>query len=214
MNRDKLAAMREVYEFAELIESNIDSNPHEQFKVWMKAAMENKLFEPNAMSLATVGKNGQPSCRTVLLKDIIDGSYVLYTNFDSKKGQQIEENDKVALLFWWREQERQVRIEGQIRKLSNEDSDVYYQKRPIGSRIGAMASPQSKVLKDRNEIEELYKETEGEFIDGKTTCPEYWGGYTVKPELFEFWQGRTNRLHDRIQYTLVEETWKIERLAP
>lgn len=214
MNRDKLADMREVYEYSELLESNVDKNPLMQFNKWMQAAIKNELFEPNAMSIATVNAEGQPSCRTVLLKDIIEGNFVFYTNYESKKGQEIAATGKGAILFWWREHERQVRIEGKIEKVSASVSNAYFQKRPSGSRIGAIASPQSQVVQDRSELDDLYKKAEANFVDGETECPIYWGGYQLIPNLFEFWQGRKNRLHDRIQYLKDGDSWKIERLAP
>ncbi len=214
MNRDKLHSMRENYEHDELLEHEIQKNPHHQFSKWMKQAVEDKLFEPNAFSLSTVDENGQPSCRTVLLKDILDNQFVFYTNYESKKGQQLAGNNKAAILFWWREHERQVRIEGVVKKVAFKISDDYYKKRPIGSQIGAKASPQSKIVNGRDELNKLYSEAELKYNSGDNDCPTFWGGYALEANLFEFWQGRPNRLHDRIQYTLENGEWKIVRLAP
>lgn len=215
MNRDKLADMREHYEHSELLESDVSKDPILQFKVWLKQAIDDKLFEPNALSLATVGTSGQPTCRTVLLKDMIKDGFVFYTNYESKKGQELAQNQKAAMLFWWREHERQVRIEGVVTKLDWEFSNQYYKKRPEGSQIGAKASPQSKVVKDREELADLYKKAELEFNNGKNQCPEYWGGYILKPNLIEFWQGRPSRLHDRLEYKKQKDgQWKMVRLAP
>ncbi|MEZ5008141.1 MAG: pyridoxamine 5'-phosphate oxidase [Chitinophagales bacterium] len=215
MNRDKsFQHMRESYKQGELLEKSISKDPIVEFNLWMKAAIEESIYEPNAMSLATVGANGQPSCRVVLLKEVLDGKFIFYTNYTSKKGQQIEENDKVALMFWWIQHERQIRIEGTIKKVAKETSEQYFQVRPVGSRIGALASPQSKVVQGRETINQLYKTAEEQFVDGETKCPDHWGGYAVEPHLIEFWQGRENRLHDRIQYTLVDGEWAIDRLAP
>jgi pyridoxamine 5'-phosphate oxidase len=180
----------------------------------MNEAIEDKLFEPNAMSLATVDPEGQPSCRTLLLKDVLDGKFVFYTNYESKKGKQLITNEKAALLFWWREHERQVRIEGTVKKVAWEVSNEYYKKRPEGSQIGAKASPQSRVVQGRNELDDLYAKAEKEFLEGNNECPTYWGGYALEPNLFEFWQGRPNRLHDRLEFKLDNGVWNMVRLAP
>lgn len=214
MNRDKLFHLREHYEKGELLEHEVSEDPYILFKQWMSDALEDKLFEPNAMSLATVDMSGQPSCRTLLLKDIMEGQFVFYTNYESKKGRQLEENSKAAILFWWREHERQVRIEGIVKKVDWQTSNEYYQTRPTGSQIGAKASPQSKVVKDRAELNELYRSAEKEFLNGDNQCPYNWGGYALKPNLFEFWQGRPNRLHDRLEFKFSHNVWQMVRLAP
>lgn len=215
MNRDKLHGMRENYDSRILNEDEVDANPIIQFKVWMKEAIDDKLFEPNALSLATVGDDGQPSCRTVLLKDIIEDQFVFYTNYESKKGKQLASNEKASILFWWREHERQVRIEGVVKKVAYDVSNNYYKKRPIGSQIGAKASPQSKVVNGRSELEQLYKKAEQKYNQGDNQCPSFWGGYALEPNLIEFWQGRPSRLHDRIEYKKNENgVWENVRLAP
>jgi len=215
MNRDKLHGMRERYESRVLKEDGVDENPINQFKVWMNEAIEGKLFEPNIMTLATVGDNGQPSCRIVLLKDVYEGEFVFYTNYNSKKGKQLLANNKASLLFWWQEHERQVRIEGVVRKVSYETSNEYYKKRPVGSQIGAKASPQSSVIEGRNELDQLYKSAEKKFNAGDDQCPKSWGGYALQPNSIEFWQGRPSRLHDRIEYRKEENgLWQMVRLAP
>ncbi|MCB0502813.1 MAG: pyridoxamine 5'-phosphate oxidase [Bacteroidetes bacterium] len=215
MNRDhSFQHMRQTYQQGALLEEAISKDPIVEFNLWMKAAIEDAIFEPNAMSLATVGSDSQPSCRIVLLKEVLEGKFIFYTNYSSKKGRQIKENGKVALLFWWIQHERQIRIEGSIKKVPRTTSEQYFQVRPLGSRIGAIASPQSQVIDNRAAINDLYKAAETQFVDGETKCPEHWGGYEVEPHLIEFWQGRENRLHDRIQYSLVNGEWKIDRLAP
>ena len=198
----------------ELLESDVHENPLYQFNRWMREAVEENLFEPNAMSLATVSEAGQPSCRTVLLKGVLEEGFIFYTNYFSKKGKHLAANNKAALLFWWREHERQVRIEGEIVKLPKEFAADYFKTRPRGSRLAAIASPQSDVLSDREALYTLFEGIEEEYKTSEPICPDYWGGYVLHPTLFEFWQGRPNRLHDRLQYTPKEDGWKIDRLAP
>ena len=211
-NRD-LNNMRESYESSFLLEEHCDSDPFIQFDKWFHHAVEAKVAEPNAMTLATVGSNGQPSARIVLLKSFNQNGFVFYTNYESKKGKQMIENSKVALLFWW--QERQVRIEGVVQKVDRISAEKYFHSRPADSQIGAIVSPQSQVLKNRFVLEERFKETENEFAEKEIPLPDNWGGYIVEPVLFEFWQGRVSRLHDRIQYRLLSENkWTMERLAP
>ncbi len=211
-NRD-VHNMRESYESSFLLEENCDSNPFHQFDNWFQHAIDSKLIEPNAMTLATVGKNGQPSARIVLLKSFNKDGFVFYTNYESKKGGQMKENHKVAILFWW--QERQVRIEGTVQKSSSELNDVYFHSRPTDSQLAATISDQSKIIPNRDFLDKLFQEKQVEFFDKEIPLKENWGGYIVVPSLFEFWQGRENRLHDRIQYTLLsEDSWKMERLAP
>ncbi len=213
MNRD-IKDMRQRYELAELNEKEMDKNPFDQFKIWFKTALDSDEIEPNGMSLATADKLGNLSCRTVLLKEIMEEGYVFYTNYDSKKGIQIQENDKAAVLFWWKMLQRQVRIEGCVSKISKERSLKYFQSRPKGSQIGATISPQSKGVR-RDELKKAYNTVEEMYNkQDKLPLPENWGGYILKPNLFEFWQGRPSRLHDRIQYKLEANEWLIERLAP
>ncbi|MFN7118804.1 MAG: pyridoxamine 5'-phosphate oxidase [Saprospiraceae bacterium] len=208
--------LRQDYRLASLDISDVAANPIEQFKKWFAEALEAQLPEPNAMTLATATPDGKPTLRVVLLKSFDYNGFVFYTNYNSRKGKELATNPHAALSFLWLELERQVRIEGTIEKVSAEESTVYFQSRPKGSQIGAWASPQSTVIPNRNVLEDtvaaLNQRYENEPVLPR---PEYWGGYVVKPTLVEFWQGRSNRLHDRLQYTWQsDQTWKIERLAP
>lgn len=204
--------MRENYQSSFLLEEDCDIDPFLQFDKWFHDAIESKIQEPNAMTLATVGNDGQPSARIVLLKSFSKNGFIFYTNTKSHKGKQIKENNKVALLFWW--QERQVRIEGKIKKVDKATAAKYFHSRPKGSQISACISPQSRVVKDRATLVLDYKTMEKEFKGKEIPFPGHWGGYIVVPEIFEFWQGRISRLHDRIRYKLNASVWKIERLAP
>jgi pyridoxamine-phosphate oxidase len=189
-------------------------NPIMQFKTWFQEASEADIPEPNAMSLATVSKEGIPSARMVLLKEISEKGFVFYTNYHSRKGIQLTSNPHAALVFWWGILERQVRIEGRVKKVSSDMSDQYFASRPRGSQIAAMVSPQSKVIDDSELISE-WRKKEIEYRDKPVPRPAHWGGFILKPEMVEFWQGRANRLHDRIRYTLISPSdWKQERLAP
>jgi pyridoxamine 5'-phosphate oxidase len=213
-NRD-LHKMRESYETSSLLEEDCDKSPFLQFEKWFHHALEDKLYEPNAMSVSTCNKNGQPSSRMVLLKSFDENGFVFYTNYKSRKGNDIHQNSKVALLFWWAQHERQVRIEG-IASTTNRDlNDIYFHSRPRGSQIAATISDQSKVIANREVLDKLYSEKEKEFEGKDIPMKEHWGGYVIVPHLFEFWQGRKSRLHDRIQYTKEGDgLWKAERLAP
>lgn len=213
MSKDELYNMRESYQSSFLLEEDCHSNPFVQFKNWFSHAVEIKIPEPNAMTIATVGKDGQPSARMVLLKDFSDAGFSFYTNYDSHKGKQIQENSKVALLFWWAE--RQIRIEGIVQKIDRNIAEQYFHSRPKESQIGAIASPQSQVLESRAILDNRYKELEEKYISVEVPLPDNWGGFLVIPQSIEFWQGRVSRLHDRIQYTRLENNaWKINRLAP
>jgi len=213
-NRD-LNNMRESYETSFLLEEDCDMNPFKQFDKWFQAAIDDKLIEPNAMQVASVGKDMQPSLRTVLLKSFDENGFIFYTNYESKKGIQIADNGKVALLFWFREHERQIRIEGIATKTSLEMNDVYFHSRPRDSQIAATISDQSKTVGSRIVLEELFEKKDDEFRNKEIPLKENWGGYIIRPTLFEFWQGRKNRLHDRIQYTKeIDLDWKINRLQP
>lgn len=210
-----IADMRKEYAQQSLSEKDVEADPILQFKKWWDHALASKLNEPNAMILATASKEAVPSARIVLLKDFNENGFVFFTNYDSYKGQQLSENPKACLVFFWEELERQVRITGLVFKLSSTESDEYFNSRPEGSRIGAWASPQSQVIENRNWLEERFKKLSSEMKDGAIQRPPHWGGYLVKPVIVEFWQGRVSRLHDRIQYSLQEDgKWKIERLAP
>ena len=189
-------------------------NPIQQFEVWFQESIEARVLEPNAMNLATVGFDLKPSSRVVLLKQIRSEGFVFFTNYDSRKAQQIAENPNCALTFIWNELERQVRIEGRAEKIYPEESDAYFERRPVGSKLGAWSSPQSTIIPSREYLEMLVADFEQRFEGVDIKRPENWGGYLVKPVLVEFWQGRKSRLHDRIQYTHLEGDWKINRLAP
>ncbi|MFK7807613.1 MAG: pyridoxamine 5'-phosphate oxidase [Saprospiraceae bacterium] len=218
MNRDKnyIADLREDYRLKSLGISEVASDPMTQFKEWFDEALNSDLKEPNVMTLATSTPDGMPSARIVLLKGYSENGFIFYTNYDSHKGKALAANPKAALVFCWLELERQIRIEGTVRKISEEDSTNYFQSRPKGSQIGAWASPQSQTIEDRsvleNNAEELKKKYASEEVLPK---PPHWGGYSVEPTMIEFWQGRSSRLHDRIRYIKNENgEWGTARLAP
>lgn len=209
-----LADLRENYGMNTLSEVESPENPMELFKIWLDEALSMVAIEPNAMTIATVGADGKPSARTILLKGINEEGFMFFTHYTSKKGIQIQENQQVSLLFWWRELERQVRIEGPAVKVSREKSEQYFHTRPKGSQIGAVASPQSKII-TREALEQNFKSLESQYKDvNEVPLPDNWGGYIVVPELIEFWQGRQNRLHDRVEYIKEGQIWKRHRLAP
>lgn len=199
----------------ELSEKDVNANPIQQFEQWLQQAREKEIVEPNAMTLATCTPDGKPSARIVLLKGIRDNGFVFFTNYHSKKGNQINENPFGCLVFFWKEMERQVRIEGSIKKISGRESDEYFAVRPLESQIGAWSSPQSKVIEGRDILERNVSEYTKKFQSQNIPRPPDWGGYILQPNLIEFWQGRNARLHDRLQYSLQQNgSWKIERLAP
>ncbi len=211
----KIADMRADYRLQSLDEKDVALNPVEQFQVWFDEAIKSQVQEPNAMTLATANKAGFPSARTVLLKGIEKDGFIFYTNHESRKGQEMFENPNVALVFCWLDLQRQVRIEGRVLKITKKQSQAYFQSRPPGSQIGAWASPQSKVLENREELIKYVNTVEKQFEDlDEIPIPRFWGGYKVKPISIEFWQGRSSRLHDRIRYRKVKRSWIIERLAP
>lgn len=211
----KLSEFRKEYSRGKLEESGVPSDPMELFGIWMRFVIESDLSEPNAMILATSTEFGIPSARVVLLKEVNRDGFVFFTNYFSRKGQELAENPYAALVFDWHEIERQVRVEGRAKRVPETDSDIYFHERPRSARIGAWASPQSKTLKDRSEIEQLQTFYEEKF-EGQEIIPRppHWGGYIVLPSIVEFWQGRQGRLHDRIVYQKTDGGWKIERLAP
>jgi len=210
-----LAQIRKEYTLLSLDEKSISPSPFQQFEKWFNEALTAKVLEPNAMNLATVSENGRPSSRIVLLKGFDEQGFIFFTNYQSNKGKDLEQNPFCSLSFFWPELERQVRIEGSAGKIPTDQSDAYFNSRPRESQIGAWASPQSSVIASRIIIEERYNSIEKKFEGEKSiTRPNQWGGYITKPFLIEFWQGRHSRLHDRIQYTLVDGPWKINRLAP
>ena len=206
-----LAALRKDYALKTL--EQVDRDPLKQFGVWMVEAIHAQVPEPTAMTLSTIGEDGRPSGRIVLLKGVDPRGFVFYTNYESRKGHDLAAHPVASLTFLWKELERQVRIEGAVEKVSPEESDAYYRTRPIGSRIGAWASPQSAVLPSREWLEERWKELAAEHGEDPPR-PPHWGGYRVIPDHLEFWQGRTSRLHDRIVYRHEGSAWKISRLAP
>jgi pyridoxamine 5'-phosphate oxidase len=210
-----IADIRRDYSLKTLLETEVADNPFLQFGDWWQQAIESEIDEVNAMTLATASLEGVPSARIVLLKAYDEKGFVFFTNYESAKGQELAENPKASLLFFWKELERQVRITGLVEKVSAAENDEYFLSRPTGSQIGAWASPQSHVIENRSWLENRVKELDEKFKTEPLTRPPHWGGYRVKPVIIEFWQGRSSRLHDRIQYTLQDNGgWKIERLAP
>ena len=210
-----IADIRRDYKLESLAENDVHPNAIEQFTNWWNEALKSKIDEINAMTLATASSDGLPSARIVLLKGYDENGFVFYTNYNSFKGQQLDENPRACLVFFWKELERQVRITGLVEKISSAESDEYFNIRPEGSRLSAIASPQSQVIPKRDWLEKEVEQLIHKLSSNCVTRPAYWGGYRVKPAIIEFWQGRPNRLHDRIQYTLQDDgNWKIERLAP
>ncbi|MGY4535208.1 pyridoxamine 5'-phosphate oxidase [Pseudomonas sp. TE3786] len=211
-----LADMRRDYTRDGLTEANAPAEPLALFQQWFADARSTEQLpvEANAMTLATVDAEGRPHCRVLLLKSLDAQGFTFFTNYDSAKGEQLAARPFAAMTFFWPALERQVRIEGRVEKVSAAESDEYFQVRPLGSRLGAWASPQSQVIADRAELEGLLADTERRFLDQAPTCPPHWGGYRLLPERIEFWQGRASRLHDRLNYRLDNGHWLRERLAP
>ncbi len=207
-------SLRREYTRAGLHEADMDADPIVQFNKWFEKVIEADLHEPNAMILATATPDGRPSARTVLLKGYDERGFVFYTNYEGRKASELEANPACALLFYWGELERQVRIEGRVGRISVEESDAYFASRPRGSRLGAWASEQSRPVGDRVVLEERVRALEEEYEDREIPRPTFWGGYRVEPHTIEFWQGRENRLHDRLVYRQTGGEWKLERLQP
>jgi len=210
-----IADIRKDYKLKSLLEKDVATNPVRQFDTWWQEALNSEIDEVNAMTLATASADGIPAARIVLLKGYDEYGFVFFTNYESFKGMQLAENPRACLVFFWKELERQIRITGLVEKVSAEESDAYFNSRPEGSRIGAWVSPQSQVIANREWLEDQEKKYIGNLAAQPLKRPDHWGGYRVKPISIEFWQGRSNRLHDRIQYTLQgDNKWIIERLAP
>ena len=210
-----IADLRREYAIESLLEKDVEQHPVDQFSKWWDQAVKSEIDEVNAMVVATASADGMPAARVSLLKDYSKEGFVFFTNYKSYKGIQLEENPKACLVFFWKELERQIRIMGLVKKVLPEESDSYFHSRPKYSRIGALASPQSQVIESRQWIDEEFLKLVEEYKDKDPQRPSNWGGYSIKPIIMEFWQGRPSRLHDRIQYTLEENgEWKIERLAP
>ena len=210
-----LADLRQNYTKGGLLKKDVQMNPLQQFRKWFHEAINSEILEPNAMTLATINSEGKPVARIVLLKNLDEQGFIFFTNYQSQKGQNLLDNPWASLVFWWGELERQVRVEGKVAKISESESDQYFYSRPIGSQLGAWASPQSQVIPNRQFLENRLQEFTQQYENKTIPRPENWGGYRVIPNTIEFWQGRQNRLHDRLCYRLNEEQqWQIDRLAP
>jgi pyridoxamine 5'-phosphate oxidase len=215
MNKTKsLNNIRREYKLNKLCEDSVQRNPFNQFEKWFDLVLKKGFVEPNAMILATSDNKARPSVRVVLLRGMSNNGITFFTNYESRKGQELLQNSSAALLFYWRELERQVKIEGKVKKISRAESQKYFDTRPVESRIAAWASEQSKKISGREYLEKRFKEFEHKFIGKKIPVPPDWGGFRLVPDYFEFWQGRESRLHDRICYKKVKKKWKIFRLAP
>ena len=213
MSTPDIASLRTDYSLKTLEEASVDRDPLKQFGVWMVEAIHAQVPEPTAMNLSTVGPQGRPAGRIMLLKGVDPRGFVFYTNYASRKGRELEARPLAALTFLWKELERQVRIEGAVEKVAAAESDEYFATRPVGSRIGAWASPQSEVIADRQWLEQRWAQLTTQYGE-QPPRPPHWGGYRVLPDYLEFWQGRQSRLHDRIAYTRAAAGWTVARLAP
>jgi pyridoxamine 5'-phosphate oxidase len=209
-----ISALRRDYALSSLSESDVDPDPIRQFERWFADAASAQVLEPNAMTLATATRDGVPSARIVLLKGVDANGFVFFTDYRSRKGAELTENPLAALTFLWKEIERQVRISGSVSRVSAAESEAYYRTRPLGSRLGAWASHQSAVIESRGELEDRLARATAQFADGDIPLPPHWGGFRVLPDDVEFWQGRQNRLHDRLRYSRTESGWTIARLSP
>ncbi len=207
--------LRREYTYAGLDEGDLDANPLKQFEKWFQQAIDAKLDLPDAMTLATATKNGMPSARMVVLRGFDERGFVFYTDYDSQKGRELAENPNAALVFYWRELDRQIRIAGQVSTISHDESERYFQSRPITSRLAAWASRQGEVIPDRKVLEDRFKQLTEAYQAKEIPLPPYWGGYRLSPDMFEFWQGRPSRLHDCLRCTRQPDVdWRIERLSP
>jgi pyridoxamine 5'-phosphate oxidase len=213
-NGDRIQAIRTDYEAEGIDVADVDPDPFTEFDRWFSGAIDAGVDQPNAFVLATVGPTGRPSSRTVLMKDFDHHGFVFFTNYSSRKAAELAANDTVAMLFLWLPLHRQIRVEGRVTRVSASESDDYFATRPPAARIGAHASPQSREIPDRAWLEDRVAVIESEHADADVPRPPHWGGYRVAPDLFEFWQGRPNRLHDRVLYVPDGEAWRRSRLAP
>jgi pyridoxamine 5'-phosphate oxidase len=210
-----IADLRQEYSRQGLNEAEVDPDPLALFGTWLAEAIRAQVYEPNAMTLATVSAEGRPAARMVLLKGFDAAGFVFYTNYTSRKGQELAQTPWAALVFWWGELERQVRIEGPVTPVAAAESDAYFASRPWGSRLGALASPQSQIIDSRQQLEQRLAELEAEYAQRDPPRPAHWGGYRLAPLAIEFWKGRPNRLHDRLRYQRQDDgSWRIDRLAP
>ncbi|MBN1632791.1 MAG: pyridoxamine 5'-phosphate oxidase [Ignavibacteria bacterium] len=214
MIEKNLADLRRNYKFKSLDVKDVNFNPFEQFSVWFDEVLASNLIEPNALILATADKKGKPSVRALLLKGFSEKGFVFYTNYESRKGKELAENNQASILFYWAELERQVRLEGKVEKISEKDSYNYFKTRPFKSKVGAWASNQTEVINSRFTIIKKFLYYLAKFHSKEIPLPPHWGGYILIPEIFEFWQGRESRLHDRIRYRKDNSRWIIERLSP
>lgn len=209
-----LSDLRLSYSRAALTEASADRDPMVQFGAWFSQALAAEVPEPNAMTLATAAADGTPNARTVLLKGFDERGFVFYTNYESRKGRELEANPRASLLFYWAELERQVRMTGRVERVDAAESDAYFRSRPRGHQAGAWASRQSEVLDGRDALDRQALEAAARFAEGEIPRPPQWGGYRVVPDVYEFWQGRENRLHDRLEYVREAGGWRIRRLSP
>ncbi|MFN4146265.1 MAG: pyridoxamine 5'-phosphate oxidase [Runella sp.] len=210
----KIADLRQDYQLNDLSEQDVLKNPFDQFRRWFEEAVHAQALEPNAMTLSTISADGYPQGRIVLLKELDVSGFVFFTNYQSHKGQALAQSPKASLTFWWAELERQVRVVGRTEKIDEAASDAYFASRPRGSQLGAWVSAQSEVIENREVLDQQWQYWQNHFGEGTIPRPPHWGGYRVVPHEIEFWQGRPSRLHDRIRYRLLDNSWLIERLSP
>lgn len=209
-----LADLRMEYDVGTIDPTSMNADPIEQWRAWFDAAMQAEVYEPNAMVVATVDEGGWPHARNLLVKDVDERGFVFYTNYESAKAAELESAGKASLLFSWLPMHRQVRVVGTVSRVSAEQSDAYFASRPRGSQLGAWASPQSDLIADASVLERAVQDVEARFADTDVTRPPFWGGYRLAPVMFEFWQGRPSRLHDRLRYVYRDSAWHIDRIAP